>query len=85
MLWNPAPQVDGAVAYFWQMGVMRSRIRDEWNSGHIIASSLGGSDEDPLNFVPQHHSNNQHGRWRKVEGMAWKLAIDLTQGQTATC
>lgn len=70
MLWNPSPQKVGGVAYFWHQGAARCRDRHEWNAGHIIASSLGGSDDDAGNFVPQHHSGNQGGRWRKAEAIA---------------
>jgi len=54
-------------------GMVGARPRTVYNSGHIIAGSLGGNDNDPLNFFPQRSSSNQIGRWHRIEKIAQAL------------
>jgi hypothetical protein len=61
-------------AWFHKPGMRGSRIRSMWHSGHILASQLGGSHKEPLNFFPQHFlSNSNNGRWYRMELIAAAL------------
>lgn len=58
------------------------RQRMAWQTGHIIAASLGGSNADPLNFFTQSvQSNNQAGRRGYAERMAASVQ-DICPGLT---
>jgi hypothetical protein len=51
------------------------RSRPTWQTGHMIASALGGNDADPINFFPQHQrSNGANGRWWRTEMIAGNVA-----------
>lgn len=51
-----------------------TRSRSLWQTGHIWASGLGGDDDDPLNFFPQHaRSNGSGGCWWKTEMIAGSM------------
>jgi hypothetical protein len=59
------------------------RNRAKWETGHMIAASLGGSNTEPINFYPQHRvSNHQGARWGDAEMLALALKT-LCLGQAA--
>jgi len=47
------------------------RPRKAWQSGHIVAFNLGGSNTEVLNFYPQQYqSNSSGGKWWRIELIA---------------
>lgn len=73
ILYNPVPVGNSGLDFF-VVGGQGSRVRDTWQTGHIIAAGLGGHNEDPFNFFPQHHlSNGNNGRWWRAELIAADL------------
>lgn len=61
----------GTAGNWYHRGGAESRARPLYNTGHIIAASFGGPNDDPANFFPQHFMSNSYGgRWRRAEQIA---------------
>jgi len=64
--------------YDWRRGVQGSRTPSLWETGHIFAASLGGSNYEPFNFIPQHSlANGDNSRWRRTESIASALTNSI--------